>query len=122
MEVPSSHCVLVRTGGRQTTMTRIAVLACVLTFIGSASPTQSWSKPADLGGVELGSAPAAVSSGRHMLDVFYQGPNKHLWTSWWPDKPSSQWWSGPTDLGGVELTSPPVAIVGAGQLRLQVFY
>jgi hypothetical protein len=41
--------------------------------------------PTDLGGVELSSEPAGVTGGPHGIDVFYRGPNSHLWTSWWPD-------------------------------------
>src|SRR5712692_8861967 len=98
----------------------IAPLLCAFSL--QVSAAQSWSAQTDLGGVELSSAPSAVSNGRHVVDVFYQGPNKHLWTSWWPDKPGSQWWSPPTDLGGVELTSPPAAMVGVGPQKVQVFY
>jgi hypothetical protein len=82
---------------------------------------QWWSAPADLGGVTLASGPGAVSGGQHKIDVFYRGPNNHLWTSWWPDKPGGQWWSAPADLGGVMLTSEPVA-VKSGSHQIDVFY
>jgi hypothetical protein len=38
----------------------------------------------DLGGVQLTSDPTATIHGNHDVDVFYRGPNNHLWTSWWP--------------------------------------
>src|SRR5262249_11100371 len=62
-----------------------------------------------------------VANGRHTLDVFYVGPNGHLWTSWWPDKPGSQWWSGATDLGGDAVTSAPAAVANALH-KIDVFY
>lgn len=55
------------------------------------------------------------------MDVYYRGPNNHLWTSWWPDTPSSQWWSAPKDLGGVTLASAPTAVTG-GQHGVDVYY
>src|SRR5713226_1450248 len=82
---------------------------------------QWWSAPVDLGGVGLASGPAAVSGGLHKVDVFYRGPNDHLWTSWWPDKHDGQLWSAPTDLSGVTLASEPVAVTG-GVHRIDVFY
>jgi len=81
-----------------------------------------WSAPTDLGGVELTSAPAAVTIQYttelvDKLSVFYRGPNNHLWISSWGD----QGWSTPRDLGGVELTSGPAAATG-GEHILDVFY
>jgi hypothetical protein len=77
--------------------------------------------PVDLGGTGLTSAPSAVGNSRHKYDVFYRGPNNHLWTSWWPDKPGSQWWSAPTDLAGVALAAAPSAVGGARHI-IDVFY
>ncbi len=82
----------------------------------STGPTAPWSTPVDLGGVELNSAPSAVSRAPGRIDVFYRGPNKHLWTSWWEGSS----WSAPTDLGGVELTTGPAA-VSCGTNQLDVF-
>jgi hypothetical protein len=52
--------------------------------------------------------PSAVADGGHGVDLFYRGPNGHLWTNWW----DGRLWSAPTDLGGVELSSEPPAIAG----------
>jgi hypothetical protein len=52
------------------------------------------------------------------FDVFYRGPNGHLWTSWWD---GGQWWSAPTDLDGVGLSSEPAAITG-GPHGIDLFY
>ena len=62
-------------------------------------------------------APSAVADGQHRIDVFYRGPNGHLWTSWWD---GGQWWSAPTDLGGVELSPEPAALTG-GPYGIDVF-
>jgi hypothetical protein len=87
---------------------------------GPVSSTVKWSAPTDLGGVQLSSAPAAVSRNTNRIDVFYVGPNGHLWTSWW-DGSQSVWWSAPTDLGGVQLSSAPAA-VSRNTNRIDVFY
>ncbi len=55
------------------------------------------------------------------IDVLYSGPNHHLWTSSWPNKPGDIWWSAPADLGGVALTSAPSAVSRDAQ-RIDVFY
>ncbi len=94
--------------------------------------SQWWSAPTDLGGVEITSAPTAVgglqkpvTGGVHDIDLYYRGPNNHVWTSWWPDKPGSQWWSAPTDLGGVEISSAPTSVLAGHtreDARLTLFY
>jgi hypothetical protein len=95
------------------------LLTCfLLLYTWPAKAQESWSSQVDLGGVPLTSEPTAVSGGPHRLDVFYRGPNNHLWTSWWNGE---QWWSAPVDLGGVELTSAPTAVVKARN-QVDVFY
>ena len=84
----------------------------------STGPTGPWSNATDLGGVELTSAPSAISRAPGRIDVFYRGPNNHLWTSWWEGGP---WWSAPKDLGGEILTSAPSAVSRAPG-RIDVFY
>ena len=83
-----------------------------------ASAQSWWGAPVDLGGVELTSSPASVSRDPSRIDVFYRGPNNHLWTSWWD---GGQWWSAATDLGGIDLTSAPAAVSRDPQ-RMDVFY
>ena len=61
-----------------------------------------WSAPVDLGGIVLGSSPAAVAvrgEPTHMA-VFYVGTNAHLTASIFE---GGQWWSPPIDLGGIAL-------------------
>jgi hypothetical protein len=69
----------------------------------------------------LNSGPAAVTGGQHRIDIFYRGPNDHLWTSWWDGGLWWSWWSAPRDLGGAALTSAPAAITG-GRNTVDVFY
>ena len=83
-----------------------------------------WNTPADLGGVDLTSAPGAVvvqGPPVGKVNAFYRGPNNHLWISQRPDKPGGQWWSAPFDLGGVALTSDPTA-ARLGRHWIDVFY
>jgi hypothetical protein len=79
---------------------------------------QWWSAAADLGGVALRSAPAAIAPAENTYRVFYVGPNSHLWMSSWDGGP---WWSGAVDLGGVALGSAPSAI-SIAQDKYRVFY
>jgi hypothetical protein len=71
-----------------------------------------WSAPQDLGGVSLRSNPTAFwigeSSNEKKFNVFYAGPNLHLWTNSYVGGPDG--WRGPEDLGGVELTSDPFVV------------
>jgi|GEM_PF-3403114 len=84
----------------------------------SSDAQTPWEAAADLGGVSLASAPASVSRTPSRIDVFYQGPNHHLWTSSWDGGP---WWSGAADLGGVALTSD-IAATSRNPRRIDLFY
>ncbi len=98
---------------------RIVALSAGLAAVTATAMAQEWwSAPVDLGGASLNSGPAAVTGGHNPIDVFYRGPNDHLWTSWWD---GGAWWSAPADLGGVNLTSEPSAVAG-GAHALDVFY
>lgn len=104
-DMPIKAVLTVLEGKRGHQDTAYAEASITVTIQGGIFP--GWSAPADLGGVELTSSPSAVSGGQHKLDVFYRGPNNHLWVSWWDGGP---WWSAPADLGGVEITSGPSAL------------
>lgn len=74
--------------------------------------------PGDLGGVQLTSPPSAVSVAPGDYEVFYRGPNNHLWLSFHDNGP---FWSAPVDLGGVALQSAPSA-VATSPTHVDVFY
>ncbi len=52
------------------------------------------------------------------LEVFYKGPNNHLWESWHND--GQPWWSAPDDMSGVLSTSAPSAVRTSDSL--DIFY
>lgn len=102
---------------------RVTVLAAVLAcLLSSRSATAQLSKHEDLN-AELTSAPSVIyrfPGGRLLKQVFYRGPNHHLWLSTWPDA-SGRWWDAGTDLGGEELTTGPSAVVRDHD-RVDVYY
>jgi hypothetical protein len=71
----------------------------------------------DLGGEQLTSAPAVVSRSSNSMDVFYRGPNNHLWLSTW----DGSFFSAPIDLGGDDLASGPGS-VKVNSNRIDIFY
>ena len=78
-----------------------------------SKPTK-WGAAADLGGVEIQSAPTLVlmrdAKNKWGYRALYEGPNRHLWISYFPaDLKKRIWWSAPEDLGGETLSSGPVA-------------
>jgi hypothetical protein len=99
---------------------RIAMTGLLLLGVPGTVSGQGFERQEDLQGIELTSSLSAVSSDpSKRIDLFYRGPNNHLWTSLWPDQ-SGQWWSAPVDLLGDDLTSSPSAVRRGP--RIDVFY
>src|SRR5206468_12671786 len=67
-------------GGNMRSMKPFVIAVVICYFGWPIEGQQWWSGAVDLGGVDLGSGPAVVVSGLHNMDVFYMGPNGHLWT------------------------------------------
>ncbi|MFO1498989.1 MAG: hypothetical protein U1G07_11455 [Verrucomicrobiota bacterium] len=86
-----------------------------------------WSEPIDLGGphkrtdraIAIKSAPAATSGGPHKADVFYIGPNDHIWTTYWDEK--TAWWTRGSEIGKQTISGHLTAVTNGPHL-VEVFY